>query len=71
VTQTRLPDHASFEDGLMSFVVNAARLRLEIARCGWNAVILAHEARLSPVSVSAALARRPIAATSLSLMRRR
>jgi len=55
----------------MSVVVNAARLRLEIARRGWNAVILAHEARLSPVSVSAALARRPIAATSLSLMRKR
>jgi hypothetical protein len=32
-------------------VVNAARLRLEIARRGWNAVILAHDARLSPVSV--------------------
>lgn len=52
----------------MSVVVHAARLRHEIARRGWDAGHLAREARLSPATVSAALAGRPIAATSLTLI---
>lgn len=52
----------------MSVVVRAARLRQEMARRGWDAVHLAREARLSPATISAALAGRPIAAQSLSLI---
>lgn len=52
----------------MSVVVRTARLRQEMARRGWDAVHLAHEARLSPATVSAALAGRPIAASSLTLI---
>lgn len=52
----------------MSVTVRAARLRQEMARRGWDAVHLAHEARLSPATVSAALAGRPIAASSLTLI---
>jgi hypothetical protein len=54
----------------MSVVLNANRLRLEIARRGWNASCLARDARLSAATVSAALAGRPIAATSVSLIAR-
>lgn len=52
----------------MSITVDAARLRHEIARRGWNAIDLARESRLSPATVTAALAGRPISARSLSLM---
>lgn len=52
----------------MSVTLRAARLRQEMARRGWDAVHLAHEARLSPATVSAALAGRPIAASSLTLI---
>jgi hypothetical protein len=52
----------------MSVVVNAVRLRQEIARRGWGSVDLARAARLSPATVSAALSGRPIAASSLNLM---
>jgi len=52
----------------MSVLVDGARLRLEISRRGWNSVDLAREARLSAATVSAALAGRPISATSLRLM---
>lgn len=44
------------------------RLRLELARRGWSAADLAREARVSPPTVSAALAGRPIAAQSLALI---
>ena len=52
----------------MSVTINAARLRFEIARRGWSATDLARESRLSPATVSAALAGRPIAAKSLDLI---
>ncbi len=54
--------------GAVSVTVSTARLRQEMARRGWDAVHLAHEARLSPATVSAALAGRPIAASSLTLI---
>jgi len=54
----------------MSVVVEHERLRAEIARRGWSASDLAHEARLSQATVSAALAGRPIAAKSLALIAR-
>jgi len=52
----------------MSVVVHAGRLRLEIVRRGWSATDLARESRLSPATISAALAGRPIAAKSLDLI---
>ena len=52
----------------MSYCVNPARLRYEMARRGWNAINLAREARLSPATVSTALAGKPVSAQSLSLM---
>lgn len=52
----------------MSIVVDVARLRFEMVRRGWSAVDLAREARLSPATISAALAGRPIAAKSLDLI---
>src|SRR5262249_18829603 len=52
----------------MSVLVDGARLRLEIARRGWKASALARQAGLSPATVSAALAGRPIAAISMSLI---
>ena len=56
------------EGGAMSVVVDAAHLRQEMARRGWDAVQLAREARLSPATISAALGGRPIAARSLALI---
>ena len=52
----------------MSVVIRPARLRQEMTRRGWDPIQLAREARLSPATVSAALAGRPIAARSLSLI---
>ena len=52
----------------MSVVVRPARLQLEMTRRGWDAIHLAREARLSPATVSAALAGRPIAARSLTMI---
>lgn len=52
----------------MSVFVHPTRLRQEMARRGWEGVDLAREARLSAATVSAALAGRPIAARSLSLI---
>jgi lambda repressor-like predicted transcriptional regulator len=52
----------------MSVTVHPGRLRYEIARRGWDPVDLAREARLSPATVSAALAGRSIAARSLALI---
>jgi transcriptional regulator with XRE-family HTH domain len=50
----------------VSAVVNPSRLREEMTRRGWDAMHLAHQARLSPATISAALAGRPIAARSLA-----
>lgn len=52
----------------MSVIVNARRLRFEMVRRGWSASDLARESRLSPATISAALAGRPIAAKSLDLI---
>ncbi|MGP8181267.1 MAG: hypothetical protein ACLP1E_10890 [Acidimicrobiales bacterium] len=52
----------------MSVIVQPARLHYEMTRRGWNALHLAREARLSPATVSAALAGRPIAARSLTMI---
>jgi transcriptional regulator with XRE-family HTH domain len=52
----------------MSVVLHSERLRLEMARRGWDAVGLAREARISQATVSTALAGRPISAKSLSLI---
>jgi lambda repressor-like predicted transcriptional regulator len=52
----------------MSVVVHPGRLRQEIARRGWAARDLAREARLSEATVSAALAGKPIAASSVALI---
>jgi transcriptional regulator with XRE-family HTH domain len=52
----------------VSVVVRPAQLRLEMTRRGWDAFHLAKEARLSPATVSAALAGRPIAARSLTMI---
>jgi len=51
----------------MSVIVHAGRLRFEMVRRGWSASDLARESRLSPATISAALAGRPIAAKSLDL----
>ena len=52
----------------MSVIVHAGRLRFEMVRRGWCASDLARESRLSPATISAALASRPIAAKSLDLI---
>jgi lambda repressor-like predicted transcriptional regulator len=52
----------------MSVTVHPGRLRQEITRRGWSPLDLAHAARLSPATVSAALNGKPIAASSLSLI---
>ena len=52
----------------MSVNVNPAQLRLEMARRGWDAIDLAHASRLSPATVSTALAGKPIAAKSVGLI---
>jgi transcriptional regulator with XRE-family HTH domain len=52
----------------MSFEVDAARLRLEMARRGLSASELARAARLSPQTVGAALAGHAISASSLRLI---
>ena len=52
----------------MSAQVNGLRLRYEMNRRGWSASDLARAARLSPGTVSAALAGRPVAVVSLTLM---
>lgn len=52
----------------MSVVVRTSQLRREMARRGWDAVDLARTARVSPATVSAALAGRAIAARSLTLI---
>lgn len=52
----------------MSIIVHAGRLRFEMVRRGWSASDLARESRLSPATISAALAGRPIAAKSLDLI---
>ena len=54
--------------GTMSVLVHAGRLRFEMVRRGWSASDLARESRLSPATISAALAGRPIAAKSLDLI---
>lgn len=50
----------------MSLVVNTDQLRREIARRGWDAIDLARAARLSPATVSTALAGKAISAHSMS-----
>jgi transcriptional regulator with XRE-family HTH domain len=52
----------------MTVVVNAAQLRRQMARRGLSATELARAAKLSPPTISAALAGRPISATSFSLI---
>ena len=52
----------------MSVNVHPGRLREEISRRGWSPLDLAHAARLSPATVSAALNGKPIAASSLNLI---
>ena len=52
----------------MSVIVHAGRLRFEMVRRGWSASDLARESRLSPATISTALAGRPIAAKSLDLI---
>jgi transcriptional regulator with XRE-family HTH domain len=50
----------------MSVIVNAQHLRLEMVRRGWAASDLARESRLSPATISASLAGRPVAANTLA-----
>lgn len=52
----------------MSISVNAGQLRLEMALRGWDAVDLARASRLSPATVSIALAGKPISAKSVGLI---
>lgn len=52
----------------MSVTVQVPLLRQEMARRGWDGSDLARAARLSPATISAALAGRPIAARSLALI---
>jgi transcriptional regulator with XRE-family HTH domain len=54
--------------GAMSVVLNARRLRHELARRGLSATDLARESKLSPATISAALSGRAISAQSLSLI---
>jgi hypothetical protein len=65
---TRRSGRGWLSEAPMSVCVNTTRLRQEIARRGWDAIDLAHESRLSPATVSAALAGKPIAAKSVALM---
>ena len=50
----------------MSISLNQDRLRLEMARRGWDAIDLARAARLSPATVSTALAGKAISAHSVA-----
>ena len=50
----------------MSLVVHAGRLHHEMVRRGWAAADLARQANLSPATIGAALAGRPISARSLA-----
>jgi hypothetical protein len=59
---------ATPEGGPVSVIVLADRLRFEIACRGWSGSDLARESRLSPATISAALAGRPIAASSMGLI---
>jgi len=52
----------------MGVVLVSQRLHRELARRGWNSSILAREAGVSPPTVSAALAGRPIAPKSVRMM---
>jgi transcriptional regulator with XRE-family HTH domain len=52
----------------MSIVIRPGRLRQELARRGLAATDLAKRSGLSPATISAALAGRPISARSLQLM---
>ena len=61
-------DRASLWSSAVSVIVHAGRLRFEMIRRGWSASDLARESRLSPATISAALAGRPIAAKSLDLI---
>lgn len=62
------PNRASAWSSPVSVIVHPGRLRFEMVRRGWSASDLAREARLSPATISAALAGRPIAAKSLDLI---
>ena len=62
------PERTSPWSGPVSVIVHAGRLRFEMVRRGWSASDLARESRLSPATISAALAGRPIAAKSLDLI---
>ena len=53
---------------MSSIAIDAERLRVEIARRGWDAADLAREARLSAATVSAAMSGRAISAKSLALI---
>jgi transcriptional regulator with XRE-family HTH domain len=52
----------------MSVLIDSDRLRYELAIRGMSALNLAKQARLSPATVSAALAGKPIAEASLGLI---
>jgi lambda repressor-like predicted transcriptional regulator len=52
----------------MSVILDASRLRNEMARRGWSAADLSRHSRLSQATVSAALSERPITARSLGLI---
>jgi transcriptional regulator with XRE-family HTH domain len=52
----------------MSVIVHPGRLRHEMTRRDWAATDLARESRLSQATISAALAGRPIAESSLALI---
>jgi transcriptional regulator with XRE-family HTH domain len=52
----------------MSVNLNPGHLRYEMVRRGWDAIDLARASRLSPATVSTALAGRPIAAKSVVLI---
>ncbi len=52
----------------MSILVHPARLHDEMARRGWAAADLARESKLSQATISAALAGKPIAEKSLSMI---
>jgi transcriptional regulator with XRE-family HTH domain len=53
---------------IVSIVIDPERLRRELARRGLSASDLSHEARISGATISAALAGKPIAASSLQLL---
>jgi len=52
----------------VGILVDARRLRFEMACRGWSGVDLAREANLSQATVSAALAGRAISGTSVALI---